>query len=591
VATTDVPWSTGADFVGFAHREQEDLLRIALLVDGDSDRARRLVEDALVAVGRRWTQFVEEDPHLEVRRTLYRSAVASAESAASPGYAGSAGSAGSGDAPVAVVGDEDTAESRALARLSPRRRALLAARCLDGRTERETARLLRMGVRRVRAETDGAVADLAAALPGHRLGHGGVGDPGLTRLLRAVPAELPEIDVVDSAALRARAEHRAIRRRGVLAAGGVVAAGALTTALVRRAGEPPAPVPVPTGDPRLPSTTLDGVPVQLAPDLRDEAALPTHRSPSSLGVPDSLGPGDPTRLLALPPGGLVAPVSTVYLVHDERGRFLPVLQLEGEVPRTRSVPRAAFSGLETSTTVVGPRTIADDRARLVFPAPSLVVVVDVATGSVSQVPVPDPTLRVAGWAHDGRTVVAQGPRGREDGWLVDPAAGVVHSATGFVHSGRAELTWTGGVTGVRSFADDGTIVGWREVPGPRVVPYGVSASDDRGWVAAPAYLPGPYQEDLGRGQGVVAVPPEGGGPPRVLAAEVPVGSTEDRYRVLAWAPGGVVVVESRSPAGPTGGPLRRVLGWDVEGGRLWRLGEVTGVGSPGGSWFTGQWAL
>ncbi|HEX6917881.1 MAG TPA: hypothetical protein VF140_07355, partial [Phycicoccus sp.] len=102
---------------------------------------------------------------------------------------------------------------------------------------------------------------------------------------------------------------------------------------------------------------------------------------------------------------------------------------------------------------------------------------------------------------------------------------------------------------------------------------------------------GRYQDELGRAQGVVAVPPEDGGPPRVLAAEVPVGATADRYRVLAWGPGGVVLVESRSDAGPSGGPLRRVLAWEVEQGRLWRLGEVPGVGAPGGSWFTGQWAL
>ena len=87
------------------------------------------------------------------------------------------------------------------------------------------------------------------------------------------------------------------------------------------------------------------------------------------------------------------------------------------------------------------------------------------------------------------------------------------------------------------------------------------------------------------------MPPEDGGPPRVLAAEVPVGATADRYRVLAWAPGGVVIVESRSDVGPSGGPLRRVLAWEVEQGRLWRLGEVPGVGAAGGSWFTGQWAL
>ena len=74
MATTDLPWSADADFIGFAHREQEDLLRVATLVCGDAELAARLVEDALVGVGRRWPQLVEEDPGLEVRRTLYRAA-------------------------------------------------------------------------------------------------------------------------------------------------------------------------------------------------------------------------------------------------------------------------------------------------------------------------------------------------------------------------------------------------------------------------------------------------------------------------------------------------------------------------------------
>ncbi|HEX6916826.1 MAG TPA: hypothetical protein VF140_02035, partial [Phycicoccus sp.] len=227
MATTDIPWSTDADFVGFVHREQEDLLRLALLVCGDADRAGRLVEDALVAVGRRWSQVVDEDPHLEVRRILYRAALAAPEAPVAEAV----------PAPPAAGGAE-TAELRALAGLSPRRRAVLAARSLEGRGEWETARLLRMGVHRVRAEGEAALAGIAAALPDHRLGHGGMGDPGLARLLRSATADLPELDVAESAALRARSERRTVRRRGLLVAGGVVAAGALTTVLVRRAGEP-----------------------------------------------------------------------------------------------------------------------------------------------------------------------------------------------------------------------------------------------------------------------------------------------------------------------------------------------------------------
>ena len=78
MAGTDT-WVDGADFAGFVSREEDDLLRVAVLVRGDLARAEELVEDAFVDVGRRWEQAADEDPAAEVRRHLYRTAVAHAE--------------------------------------------------------------------------------------------------------------------------------------------------------------------------------------------------------------------------------------------------------------------------------------------------------------------------------------------------------------------------------------------------------------------------------------------------------------------------------------------------------------------------------
>ena len=60
-ASTDT-WVDGADFAGFVRREEDALLRVAVLVRGDLARAEELVEDALVAVGRRWEQAADEYP-------------------------------------------------------------------------------------------------------------------------------------------------------------------------------------------------------------------------------------------------------------------------------------------------------------------------------------------------------------------------------------------------------------------------------------------------------------------------------------------------------------------------------------------------
>jgi hypothetical protein len=196
-------------------------------------------------------------------------------------------------------------------------------------------------------------------------------------------------------------------------------------------------------------------------------------------------------------------------------------------------------------------------------------------------------VSLAGWAPGDRLVVA---RGRDDSWLVDPRTGTVERADGPVHPGRHELVWDGTGTRLRTYGDDGAMTGQQPVPGPPVVPFEDTASTDDGWVAAHAFLPGPYQDDVGRSQGVVALRADGSEPVRLLAASFPAGSMAIRYRVLRWAGEGRLLVESLADGGGSTQPRRRVLLWDVPGGLLHRVADVVGVG-PTGSWFTGQWGL
>ena len=229
--------------------------------------------------------------------------------------------------------------------------------------------------------------------------------------------------------------------------------------------------------------------------------------------------------------------------------------------------------------------LAPDRRRLALPAAARVVVLDVPTGRTAEVDVPDPTLRTAGWTADGRTVVV---RARAGGWAVDPETRTVERVGDARAPGWGELAWVGGATVVRRLADDGRVSAVEAVGGPPVLPFGPSASTPRGWVAAAAFLPGRYQGELGLSQGVVAVGP--GGPLRALALRAPVGSSALRFRVLGWVEPATALLESRSLVDEDGGPVLRVLAWDVAGERLWQVGTVDGVGGSGG-WFRGQWGL
>jgi DNA-directed RNA polymerase specialized sigma24 family protein len=582
-----------AEFVGFVRREEDRLLPVAFLVRADLRRAERLVEDALVEVGRRWEQAVEEEPAAEVRRHVYRSAVADAAKDGSRDEAVAALSGRTGEAGW-VRRERDEGEERhrdqvgrALGGLTPRQRAVLCLLALDGDTVAEAARTLHVLPRTVRGDARDAVAALARDLPGENLADGRADGPAVHWLLESAATDLPAPDLAESAARRAREAGRSVRRRSLLVAGGVVGAGAVTAVVVRRLGERAPAEPEP-GTPVLESSVLDGVTVLLAPSPAQEATLPMAPERQLLGVPDPVGPGDPRDIENLPSAGTPAPVVALYLVRRERTGLSPVVQTPaadgGSGRWLLSVSVDVVD--DTGGTYLGPRSISDGRRWIVLHSPGRLVVAEVSTGTWTQIPVRDPTLRVSGWSPGGRLVVA---RGRDHAWLADPQAGTVERMEQPVYPGRHELVWDGARTVLRTFDDDGVMSGQDEVPGPYVVPFGNTASDIGDWAAAHAFLPGPYQDEIGRSQGVVAMP-AGGGPVRVLAAAFPANSTVIRYRVLGWVDGGRLLVESLTDGEDASAPTHRVLVWDVLGDRLYRVADVVGVG-PSGSWFSGLWAL
>jgi len=417
----------------------------------------------------------------------------------------------------------------------------------------------------------------------------------LRELLELASDDVPDLDLAPEAWKEAQRRNRMVVRRTVLGVGGVAAAGALGFVVRERSS---APAPAPSGpvratvaaDGQLPTAQVEGVTVYLAPDPPDEAFLPRYPDAARLKIPRHLGPADPAIRAELGPGGGVAePLRAAFLVVAEGGGhhlvlFAPDAPFQVEVPGLR-VDQAAGNGVNA---VLGPRSISDDRHRLVLPQPGRVVVLDVRDGTVDTIEVPDPTLLMAGWARDRTTVVA---RGRFDGWLIDSRTHAVRPATGAVNPDWADLAQGDREPAqLRTFSGSGELTGGRALLGAAVVPDTASVSNTEGWVAGGVFLPGAYQSAIGRSQGLVAVHSDLPPTPRVLAATpgplVPAGA----YRALTWAPRDVVLFESRSERAGFQGLVRRVLAWDVNEGVLYQVADVDRAATTPGE-FSGTYAL
>jgi RNA polymerase sigma factor (sigma-70 family) len=77
VGVPDAGSSPDRDFVEFVSARQHGLLRASYLVCGDLRTAEDVLRAALVRLAREWGRIRDERPDLEVRRVLYRGAVAS----------------------------------------------------------------------------------------------------------------------------------------------------------------------------------------------------------------------------------------------------------------------------------------------------------------------------------------------------------------------------------------------------------------------------------------------------------------------------------------------------------------------------------
>jgi hypothetical protein len=381
----------------------------------------------------------------------------------------------------------------------------------------------------------------------------------------------------------------------VLAGGAVVAAGATALAL-RPSGTPVRPRPSPTSplaEGRLPEVPLAGATVHLAPAPDDEPSLPPYPDAAELALPERLGPGR-DALEALSPAGTRASVRAVFLLRVDVDRYQPAVFLPRQTPAPLLVSMAPLR----STTdpdgnrgyPLGPRAIDADRHRVAFAQPGGVVVLELRSARAHRYPVPEEHLTGAGWANDGRTVVATGGK---DNWLVDTRTGEVSSTILPVNAGFADLQALEGGTVVRGFSGRGTIVDTTSVDGPALEVQGSCVSNTEGWTCGAVYL-GPVPSTGGRQQGLAAVQRDGRPRLRILAASTARGVMAEAYRPLGWGPRDTALLESLS-TDESGRPVLRLLAWDVIEARLYRVATVTTPAYPADGAsddpFTGVWAL
>lgn len=215
MAASDAGSPPDPEFVEFVGARQHTLLRAAFLVCGDLRLAEDLLRRALVRLAGEWDRVRDERPEVEVRRTLYRDAVASwrrrrpaadAVTAAGPRDAEvvepdwrvpawgepawgdpdwtSSDGAGDDEEPDDEEPDDEDGEDaedaerrravlRALDTLTPRQRAVVVLQFFEDRGEPDTADILGTSVGAVHVAAGEAVLALRSALRSADLEIGG----------------------------------------------------------------------------------------------------------------------------------------------------------------------------------------------------------------------------------------------------------------------------------------------------------------------------------------------------------------------------------------------------------------------------------
>ena len=155
--------SSDADaFSAWAASSQRRLLRTAVLLTGDHQRAEDLVQEALVKVALRWRRLRDGRPEAYARTVIVRDNISwwrkhRREVLTDPPERDSVDVSDAADRRLLLDG--------ALAALTPRQRAVVVLRYYDDLTEQATADVMGVAVGTVKSQTHLALRRLAEAAP------------------------------------------------------------------------------------------------------------------------------------------------------------------------------------------------------------------------------------------------------------------------------------------------------------------------------------------------------------------------------------------------------------------------------------------
>lgn len=151
-------------FTRWARGRQVALLRTAILVTGDHQRAEDLVQEALTQVALRWRQLSDGYPDAYARQVIVRTNISWWRRRRREVLSDEAARTGSAPAPDAGS-DSRIALDRALGALTDKQRAVVVLRFYEDLSERDTAEALGVTVGTVKSQTHLALRRLRETSP------------------------------------------------------------------------------------------------------------------------------------------------------------------------------------------------------------------------------------------------------------------------------------------------------------------------------------------------------------------------------------------------------------------------------------------
>jgi RNA polymerase sigma-70 factor (sigma-E family) len=161
------------EFDAFVRDRWPSLVRSAILLTGDRDAAEDLVQESLARAAQHWSRVDLPRADAYVRRILYTRSIDAwrwRRRQPDPVEVTERDAAPSLDATVGA--DDRITLDAALARLTPRQRAVLVLRFYEDRSEVETAVLLGCSVSTVKSQSRHALARLRVLAPDIALTYG-----------------------------------------------------------------------------------------------------------------------------------------------------------------------------------------------------------------------------------------------------------------------------------------------------------------------------------------------------------------------------------------------------------------------------------